>query len=199
MIIIILGGIGSGKTLSVVKEIIDKRRYAITNFNLLNMKNYHRIKISDIIIESEKIKDYSVNWDFWAKTRKKYKNYSIFLDEVHNLIHSRRSMSRLNILMSQWVSQIRKILSDSPVNHLYLISQTMRKIDVDFRELAQIIIECEKYEYKGTVIILQKWYDGFSNWENNKATFKKSFIANPYFKYYDSNELVTFEDAEDFV
>jgi len=129
MIIILLGGIGSGKSLSAVKEIIDTNQYALTNFNLMGIKNFHRIKFADIIKKEKK--GLKVNWEFWEDVRRKHKNYSIYLDEIHNIIHSRRAMSKTNILMSKWVSQIRKILSDSPNNHLYLISQTMRKIDVD--------------------------------------------------------------------
>jgi hypothetical protein len=59
MIIIILGGIGSGKTLTAVKEIVDNKQYALTNFKLKNVKNYHRLKIADILIKEDK--KYKVN------------------------------------------------------------------------------------------------------------------------------------------
>ncbi len=197
MIIIILGGIGSGKTLSAVKEIVDNDQFCLTNFKLKNVKNYHRMKISDILIKDEK--KYRVNWKFWEDMRKKHKRYSIFLDEIHNIIHARRSMSSVNIRMSQWVSQIRKILADHPTNHLYLISQTARKIDIDFRDLAQIVIHCRKYEIGKRVIIKQNWYDGMSAYEFGRKKIITRFMANRYFKYFKTGELVTFSDAEDYI
>lgn len=197
-----MGGIGSGKTLSVVKETIDNKQYALTNFNLINSKNYHRIKVSDIlkIYKNEKGKnDFKVNWKYWEQVRNQHKNYSIYLDEIHNIIHARRSMSKVNILMSKWVSQIRKILSDTPKNHLYLISQTLRKIDVDFRDLAQIFIWCRKFEIGDKVYIKQYWYDGFDSYLRNRKSAIRVFRGNDYFKYYDRLRLITFSDAEKFL
>lgn len=197
MIIIYIGGIGSGKTLSAVREIAISKNKAYTNFKLNNNIGYHRLKLSDIAIYDEKIKNFNINWDFWEKARKE--NFSIYLDEVHNIISSRRSMSKMNICLSKWVSQIRKILSDSPHNHLYLISQSMRKIDIDFRELAQIIVLCRKYTVKGKTYIVQTYYNGIDNYENNKKSLMVRFCANSFFKYYNTNELVSFGDSEVYV
>ena len=198
MIIVLLGGIGSGKTLSAVKEIVDNKQFVLTNFKLKNVKNYHRIKISDIVLKDDKGK-YTVNWAFWEDMRKKHKSYSIYLDEIHNVIHSRRSMSRMNISMSKWISQIRKVLADNPQNHLYIISQTKRKIDVDFRDLTQIVIDCTAYNIGNNIIIKQKWYDGMISYEYGNRSFSKAFQGNKYFKFFDTNEMVTFSDAEDFI
>ncbi len=197
MIIIILGGIGSGKTLSAVKEIIDNKQFCLTNFKLKNTRNYHRLKVSDILLKEEN--KFRVNWEFWESMRKKHKNYSIFLDEIHNIIHARRSMSNVNIQMSKWVSQIRKILSDHPTNHLYLISQTIRKIDVDFRDLAQIIIQCRKFQFGTRTVIRQQWFNGMQSYESNRKAFTSKFVGNKYFKFFKTDELVTFSDAEDFI
>jgi len=197
MIIILLGGIGSGKSLSAVKEIIDTNQYALTNFNLMGIKNFHRIKFADIIKKEKK--GLKVNWEFWEDVRRKHKNYSIYLDEIHNIIHSRRAMSKTNILMSKWVSQIRKILSDSPNNHLYLISQTMRKIDVDFRDLAQIIIWCKKIIRRNRVFIKQYWFNGFDSFVMERKYLTRGFLGNRYFKYYKTGEMVTFTDAEEYL
>lgn len=197
MIIIILGGIGSGKTLSAVKDIVDNKQYALTNFKLKNIRNYHRLKISDILVKEEK--KYRVNWEFWENVRSSHKNYSIFLDEIHNIIHSRRSMSSVNIQMSKWVSQIRKILADHPTNHLYIISQTVRKIDVDFRDLAQIVILCRKYQLGYRTIIRQTWFNGMRDYEIGRKKLMTKFYGNKYFKYFKTGELVTFSDAEEFL
>lgn len=199
MIICLLGGIGSGKTLSAVKFIADNRQFALTNFKLKNIKDYHRIKVSDIIIKDEEKKKLVVNWDYWEKIRKSQTSFSIYLDEIHNIIHSRRSMSRINILMSKWVSQIRKILSDHPTNHLYIISQTASKIDKDFRDLAQVIIYCQKQEKKKKVYIKQSYYNSMFNLDIGRKRAIKVFCGNPYFRFYKSTELVTFADAEEYI
>jgi len=218
MIILLLGGIGSGKSVSAIKEIIDhKEHYAITNFNVsLPKDKFHRLKFSDILKEKEgeennngrrcqssasptNKKFQAINWEFWDGIRKKHNNFSVYLDEVHNIIHARSSMSKRNILMSKWISQIRKILSDNPVNHIYLISQTIRKIDVDFRELAQVIIDCSKITHKGNIYIIRKYYSGIDAYMNNRTSAKSYFLANPYFKHYNTNEMVTFGDADIYV
>lgn len=209
MIIIILGGVGSGKSLSIIKEIMDSRQYALCNFRLKNMKNYHRIQISDIIKEEkvnigtdEKPKytiKKQVNWQFWDDIRKTHKRYSIFLDEFHNIGHARRSMSSTNILLSKWISQIRKILSDSETNHIFILSQTISKIDKDFRDLAQVIIKVKKMMCGKHVFICQKYYDGLDRYIMGLRKTKIVFLGNPYFKYYDSQDLITFSDAERFL
>lgn len=195
MIICFLGGIGSGKTLSVVREIINKKQYTFTNFELKGISNYHRIEFNDIFKQIEK-KSYDVNWEFWNKQVNKNKNFSIYLDEVHSLINARRSQTAMNILMSNWVAQIRKILSDSADNHLYIISQTLRKIDVNFRELLHLICVCRAYNIKGNIWIKQFWYDGLENYLNNNCRLKIAFLGNPYFKYYDTKRLVFGEEKK---
>ncbi len=200
MIIIILGGIGSGKTLTAVKNIVDTRNFAFTNFRLKNLRGkYKRIEYSDVINKDEQNKKAVVNWGFWSDVKKNYKDYSIFLDEIHNIAHSRRSMSTTNILLSKWLSQIRKILQDSPTNHLFLISQTERKIDVDFKELAQVIISCKKFQVGKNVYIRNNYYNSMENYYANRRTLSKVFKGNKYFRFFDSTELVEFEDGETYL
>ncbi len=205
MIILLLGGIGSGKTISAVKEIItNKDHFAVTNFELnLPKEKYYRLKLSDILNEKEtldkKKKYLTINWDFWESVRKKHKHFSIYLDEVHNIIHSRTSMSKRNVLMSKWISQIRKILSDNRYNHIYLISQTIRKIDVDFRELAQIIIRCRKIKKNKKVYIVRDYFNGIDAFYSNHRAARTVFISNKFFKYYNTNEMVKFKDADIYV
>lgn len=201
MIYIFLGGIGSGKSLSMIRSIVDRKdNFALTNFRLKKIKNYHRIKFSDIIIPAlEKGDKPRVNWEFWDAIRKKHKNFSIYIDEIHNVIHARRSMSKENILMSKWVSQIRKILQDKPNNNLYIISQTMSKIDKDFRDLAHLIIKCRAIKLEKEVIIIQDVYTSYEHYEYGVKSFTSYFRGKKYFDYYDSLDMVTFGDSEEFI
>lgn len=199
MIIALIGGVGSGKTLTAVKLIKESKIKAMVNFNA-KLLNAVRIKESDIIIKGEKKDDWRVNWEYWDRLREKRKDFSVYLDEVHNLIHSRNSMSKRNILMSKWVSQIRKILSDSETCHLYIISQTLRKIDIDFKELVHLYITCQKFKHGPQIWIKNRYYDEaylYDPYAKPKAVM--SFLGNPYFQYYDTNEMVKFGDDEKFI
>lgn len=198
MIICIIGGIGSGKSLSCVKIISESSNYPLTNFNLNNI-NYKRIKLSDIYVNKgdDKHTDLRINWPFWEKMRKK--SFSIYIDEAQNVINARSSMSKQNKVLNKWVSQIRKITSDSPDNHLYIITQRPRMIDVIFRELTQIVITCRKIEYKEKVFILQKYFNGFDSYNMNICSGKSYFLGNPYFKFYNTKETIHFEDVETYL
>lgn len=196
MIICVIGGIGSGKTVTIIKEIIRNKYYPLTNFNIKH-KEYHRLRFNDLITEHEGKQ--KVNWDFWDDTRNRHKNFCIFLDEANNLVGSRTSLSKKNILLSQWISQIRKILHDSPNNHIYIITQLPRMIDVNFRELCQVVIHCKKLIIGEKTIILNDFYNGFKNFEIGNKITRTWFKADTFFRYYDTYQLIRFKDAEEFI
>lgn len=193
MIICICGGVGTGKSITAIHYLFSacKADGILTNFNVKNNKNVYRLKREDVIQEQSTIPEgckkpvtkKSVNWDFWAEHR----NCDVFLDEVHNLISSRNSMSTSNRVFSEWVSQIRKVWSQSGdtnlietikrldntifnkiwtealsrSRNLYYISQTERKTDINFRELTQVLIRCRKIIIDNkTIIINYIWFAG---------------------------------------
>lgn len=205
MIVVFLGGIGSGKTLSAIREIRKRKQFVFTNFNIKQIKDYHRIKFTDVIIPGEKKSDYDVNWKFWEKQRSKHDYFSIYLDEVHNIIDARASNTVINRLMSKWVSQIRKITSDTTQNNLFLISQKIRRIDVNFRELAHVFVECrkvqtfDKNDKPVKTFIVQDYFNGIDNYEKDRRACRLAFRAEPYYKYYDTTEMVKFSDVETYI
>jgi hypothetical protein len=199
MILCFLGGIGSGKTVSLIKEIIKRDDFVFTNFDIIGYKKYHRLMFKDIFREFEDKKgkkSYDVNWNFWKN--QKIKDFSICLDEVHNLVGSRNSQTTQNKLLSKWVAQVRKLYADSQHSNLYILSQTIRRIDVDFRDLVHIIVchKCVKINNK--VWIKQYWYDGMENYLNGRRKMSTVFLANPYFKYYDTKKIV-FDENEKYL
>ena len=217
MIIIITGGIGQGKTLSIVKEIIDRQNNTFTNFKLYNAE-CTRLKYSHLFKEKEgKMK---LNFSFWNEQTKKG-NFDIYLDEFHNVMSSRRSMSKKNVLMSDWLSQIRKILGQTEQNHLYLLTQKLKRIDVNSRDLAHLAIKCEKQTLDNVTIptevnikgqiqvkelpmtIIYKHYfqdadalDAYEKYGMNTKKLTTRFIGNWYYKYFDSYELIDFGQAD---
>ena len=211
---IITGGIGSGKTLSIVKEIVDRGQKCFTNFNLVNIP-YTRLKQEHLIIpDPEDKKKHKVNFKFWNDEKKKG-GFDIHLDEFHNLMNSRRGMSKGNVLLSNWLSQIRKVLGESECNNLYLITQKLRRIDVNSRDLCTRAIKCYKQVFNdipypteiykdGKIIVkelpltmIYKYYfqdaDSLNAYEQygiNTCIGITRFVGNNYFKYYDSYALV---------
>ena len=201
MIIAIIGGIGSGKTLTAIHNIVDKKGFCYTNFNLKGYSDYHRLKFEDIVRydtdEKGNKHPSGVNWNFWNKARKAHRSFNIYLDEVQNVVNSRTSMSNVNKLMSQWLSQIRKLYNDSPDSNLYIISQKIRRIDVNFRELAQLFIKCSKAIVKGKTYIINDYYlDCSADHMLERRIGRTFFIADPYFKRYSTKEIIDFGDSD---
>jgi len=194
MIGIISGGIGSGKSLSAVRLIVKGKRKSLTNFKLKKIKSYHRLKWDDMIIKVEdEVKSTSrttkykeeINWGFW----KKQNNCSIYLDEMHNITDSRNSMSKKNQLITQWLSQVRKIFGQSgdqnylnilecmsndcfgqffdevldASSNIIAITQRVGKIDSRFREMSHFYIQCQKLKLGGEIYILQNVWFGDDN------------------------------------
>lgn len=202
MLIIIVGQKGSGKTLRTVRDIIEnsRNRTIYTNFKLSKIGEKKifkksgklvRLKMEHLILKTEK--NVQVNWEFWEEARKTNK-ISIFLDEFHNVLSSRNAMTKQNKAISDWLSQIRKVLTDSPTNHLYIITQRMRRVDVNVRELADLIIECKKIKYGTKVYINCKYYLSETDFELGSYKKNMFFLGNPYFNCYDTNQLITFGD-----
>lgn len=206
MIILIYGGFGSGKTISAVRNMVLRQRKCFVNFPV-KLPTAQRLKMADIIKyekRSEKTHQVvftGVNWAFWQNVRNKYSHYGIYLDEVHNIIHSRLAMTKRNIFMTMWMSQIRKILQDDDQNDLVLITQRLGKVDIDFRELAQVIIKCKKvYTNKGNIRIVNEYYDDLSAAENNFKPLKRViFDPTPYYKFYNTLSIVNFGDDNEYL
>jgi len=222
MIKIILGGVGSGKSITAIKDIIktetNGKSLIFTNFNV-RKKGIFRLKESHIIknFGSEKKPDYKVNFEFWNDLIKKGIKFDIYIDEAHNIINARRSMSKWNILFNKWFTQIRKILGDMKEHHLIVISQRKNAIDLTVRDLAQEIIFCLKKEFKPinteiepnkfklcpkTYIFLfhfegMRMSQDFELFLMGSKTYSKItyFLANPFFKYYNSFQLLNFGEG----
>jgi len=218
LIIVITGDIGSGKSLSVVKEIVDRKQNTFTNFKLYN-KKYTRLKWDNIVLQEDK--KFKVNFPYWRKQVKKG-GFDIYLDEFHNTMNARRSMSKNNVVLSNWLSQIRKILGDQEKHNLYLITQKLRRIDVNSKDLAQCAIKCEKYMYPNTmpteiidkdgklvtkdlpICVIRRYffnscqelqnYEDYGFGQPYKVT---QFVGNWYYRYYNSYELIM--DEEEYV
>jgi hypothetical protein len=226
MIRIVLGLPGSGKTLTAVKMIMNNPEHCLTNFHV-RRDRLERIKVNDIIKYEENkrgdLKPAGVNWDHWRKLIKQHGNFTIYLDELHNILHSRESSGKRNILMTKWISQIRKVTGESESSDLICMSQEMERVDVALRDLAYHVIHCQKLTFPRSVptvvyvkgkrmvrdipkmAIINTHFNGpnavrrYYLWrETGKKSYdyRSRFIGNNYCQYYDSYELVDFGEGE---
>lgn len=144
MIRISLGNIGSGKTVMEVRNLFK---------NPSQRKTYSNIKTSlpnqidltpDMIIKKvyqrtkktgEEVYDYQLNVDFWKEVDKPV---NIVLDEAHTILNSRRAMQKTNILMTDWLALIRRVIgqADSGYGEVVFITQLPNRLDPIARDMA---------------------------------------------------------------
>jgi hypothetical protein len=215
MIYILIGGVGSGKSLSMCREISTRNNLCFANFRV-NYPNARIIKESDIIIAKKNTRDkiigYDVNWSFFDTLKENGVVFDIFLDEFHDLMSSRRSMSNRNLAISQWMAQIRKILGNTKHNHLFIATQTLKKVDVNIRDLCHFVVEHESRElsmellkgmpeynknHKNALMVKRTIYgsgclnDGVESYLHNVNILDiDGFIGNEYYNKYDSFEII---------
>lgn len=145
MIRVFLGNLGSGKSACAVKEIADdtSNLKTYTNLVLKGVRNTVFIKPSDIIeVISQKgrKKDiYKLNIGYWEKQKKPL---NVLWDEVHLTASSRRSSSKPNVILSQFMAMARRITGFDKRGYGFFtfIAQKERTIDVNIRELANEIV-----------------------------------------------------------
>ncbi len=153
MIKIILGNVGSGKTAFAVREItlnLNKRKtYSNIQTKLKNQVNINAGMIikKEIVDykqnrktqEKEPIYKYNLNVDFWKSIKEPI---NVVLDEAHTILNARRAMSKVNIIVSDWLALIRRVLgqTDAGFGELTFISQLSNRIDIIARDMATNII-----------------------------------------------------------
>jgi hypothetical protein len=180
---------------------------------------------SEIIVKSDVLtkvdKKIMINWESWKEKMLANRNFDICLDEFHNVMHSRRAMSNESVELSKWIAQIRKICGGSD-NDLILVSQELERIDVTCRDLANQIILCRsikldqktdtvvreggrtKHKFLQKHLIMQYVFNGLGCVQQYKTfrlsgtrsySYRKAFVANPYYRFYDTLLLVEFDDV----
>jgi len=109
----------------------------------------HQINIKpEMIIKEEKVGEkknrsgklepvikHSLNHEYWKKVKKPI---NVALDEAHAIINSRRSMSKINIIVTDWLALIRRVLGSSEAGYgeLTLITQLPGRLDTIARDMA---------------------------------------------------------------
>jgi len=153
MIRISLGNPGSGKTANEVRELFlnKTRRTTYTNIKMNKPKITPHVKLlnMDMILNKELVNtvkkkgtgeerpiyDLKLNLNFWQNINEPI---NVVLDEAHTILNSRRSTSKVNIIMGDWLALIRRVLgsTESGMGELVFITQLHNRIDVIAREMA---------------------------------------------------------------
>lgn len=148
MISIRLGNPGSGKTAVAVREMMlnDNNRLTFTNI-ATKIKTCRMIEPSMIVTKEkvgekkkkdgtiEAVYDTKLNVEFWKDIKEPI---NVVLDEAHTIMNARRSMSKKNVIVGDWLALIRRVLgqAESGYGELVLISQLHNRIDIIAREMA---------------------------------------------------------------
>jgi len=148
MIRISCGNLGSGKTACEVRELFFNRFHRNTYSNIITKGLKNNITLKPEMIITQTISDYhknkkgdlepvykkELNTKFWQEIKEPI---NLVLDEAHSIINSRRSMTKVNIILGDWLALMRRILGEnsSGYGELVLITQVPQKLDVNFRDL----------------------------------------------------------------
>lgn len=144
-----LGLPGSGKSACAVREMFLDRtqRQKFSNIITKNIPQNTLITPS-MLIKKNVIEPKSgrgkarivlkCNAEYWMEQRKKYQAMDIIIDEAHTMFNARRSMSKINSVMTDFLALVRRMIgsNDSGSGELILITQLDRRIDVIARESA---------------------------------------------------------------
>lgn len=126
------GGIGTGKTITLVHYLISdlkKGKSIFTNIKI-NIKsssiNYLTAEMLQTIFDRIKNKSMIMV------------NSSVFIQEMHNYIDSRMAMSKRNRAISYWIAQSRH--TGEGTCDIYYDTQELRQVDVRLRNNTDFII-----------------------------------------------------------
>src|SRR3990167_11007912 len=145
MISLRLGNVGSGKSACAVREMILNESHRKTYSNIrVKSKNCVLLKKEMIVVRDvlgakksgEEIVSLKVNVDFWKQMTEPI---NVVIDEAHAIgLNARRSMSRTNQILLEWLSLIRRVLgqNESGAGTLVLITQLPNRIDTIARDMA---------------------------------------------------------------
>ena len=192
MIRIYIGLLGSGKTLSMVKDMYNDN------------KNGRKI-VSNLILKFTKNQ---ISQDFFEKfasgKKEELFNVTLGLDELHIFLDSRRSTSKRNTYLSYFILQTRKrdvVLRGT--------SQFFNQIDLRLRNITDYLTQCEALIKQGNKFIKvtpvkaisglteeeteNLWIKNTTIDRSGKVINKSIFKAKPYFNLYDTNQIIDFQ------
>lgn len=172
MIICYIGGMGSGKTLSMVREAYGYHLAGFTVYSNFGLCFPHR-KITKQIFESMLDNSFEL------------RNAILCLDEVYVWMDSRMSSSSSNRLLSWFFNQTRKRSV-----RVLMTSQTFDQLDRRLRHRTDLVIRC-KSRHDGQHLLCTNFVGRVAFDDEFHLVRIVRFVGNPYFALYDTEEVVT--------
>lgn len=175
MIVGFIGKMGSGKTLSMTKEL---HKYHLLGHTIL--ANYG-LSFDHNPVNFEQLYDI-------AEAQEPMSNIVLALDEIHILLDSRSGMSKASKVMTFWLNQTRKMNVK-----LFYTTQYLHQVDKRLRNGTDLFIFCN-----GMHIVRndQARYVCFNEITDGDFVKKEIFLGDRYFQLYDTNEVIAFVDKE---
>ena len=206
MTIMFLGLPGSGKSSNAVKWMMTEGRNLKTYSNIVTYGVPNNIPInSSMIIKKEVIGQKKngetifkseLNKEFWMNLNEPV---NVIIDEAHSvLFNSRRAMTKNNIIASDWLAMIRRVLGEASfgTGELILISQLSRRLDIIAKEMTHQIRYFKCHYSK----ICKKCN---TSWNENNEMPEKIWEcprcgSDKITKFNFQNEVLHFQGIEDF-
>jgi cytidylate kinase len=174
MIIGFIGDMGSGKTLSMIawaSELYFKGFKIYSNLIIKGIP-YTQLTLSDLIK--------------YADSDQQMDNIVILLDEAQIFIDSRGSMQKRNQIIGYFITQTRKRNC-----WLFFTTQQYHQVDKRLRANTNAFAECSFKEVHLNDKIVYLCLNKFQIIKQNKIITKPIiFNAEPYFKYYDTRQVI---------
>lgn len=170
-----IGKLGSGKSLSLVREAYKsycRGKRIMANLHL-NFPYEH--------VDFNKLYE-------MAQSGEEMKDLVICLDEIHIMLDSRSSISKPSKVMTFWLNQTRKM----GVKLLYT-TQYLHQVDRRLRSGTDIIVYCEGIKITKRIGGETKEFFVCQNEIVFGDEFKKElFVGNDYYHLYDTREVIQF-------
>lgn len=171
MLITITGDIRQGKTTLTTLFALDSEREVYSNYGI-KIPNYHKLKHSDLFELPNDV--------------------DVFIDEAYTWLEARKSGKDTNVLASHILFQSGKRTID-----IYLNTQLISTIDLRFRDMSNVLIECYKIDvfefFQYDIYVKVKGIFYF-----NKTILLPFSEAIEYFDYFDTYEIVESDLSEKF-
>lgn len=185
MIIGIEGDLGTGKTIMMVRYLY-KDFIQLKNVVMCNMIGLQFGEIIDIpkIMQFDRYKKVK---DIDVSKMPNINNVSIGIDEITVFMDCRRSMSKMNLLLSYFILQTRKRNV-----HLYYTTQDVDMVDSRLFKYTNMFVFCE-YIYDENGEVIDDWRNYFIVDRRRKrkwATNSFNMNISKYYELYDTNERI---------
>jgi len=161
-----IGGMGSGKSLSMVRQAYSYYLQGYTVYS--NMKlNFPYVELTlDLLLQ-------------YSNDDIPFYDSVLLIDEIHIFMDSRRSGSIRNVLISYFITQTRK----QKVKLMYT-TQYLIQVDKRLRQNTSALTKCRQIKVGNGLMVT------YNIIVTEEQTFKDYFVSNKYYGLYDTEEII---------